>query len=119
MPKIVLTSDIAASPELLWRAIKGFSRQVELQGMGRLVERLEQITERERIYRYAIVDSPLPVANCTVEVRVIDKGDGTASVAWQSSFETGARGELQAVQTLQRLTQSALDNLQRQFGGKP
>ena len=140
MPKVVLTSDVAASPDMLWQAIKGFSaigtwhplvrdvssegdgvgstRRVEVQGAGHFVERLEQINEGERVYRYAIVDSPLPVFNCTVEVRVSDNGDGSACVAWESSFDSEAGGELLAVKTFQRLTQSAFDRLQQQFGIK-
>ena len=70
MPKIVLTSELAAPPDLVWRAIEGVTRQVELQGAGRFVNRTERNEEGARVTRFAIVDSPLPDTNCTVEVRV-------------------------------------------------
>ena len=140
MPRVVLTSDVAASPDLLWQAIKGFSaigewnplvrklesegdtvgstRRLELEGAGNFVERLEELNEGERVYTYSIVDSPLPLKTCTVEVRVKDRGDGQATVEWVSSFESEAPGELEAVKTFQRLYQHALDGLQDRFGLK-
>lgn len=140
MPRLVLKSDVAASPKLLWQAIKGFSaigdwnplvrkvesegdtvgstRRIELEGAGRFVERLEGLDDGERVYSYSIVDSPLPVRNCTVEVRVKDRGDGSATVEWASNFESEVPGELEAVKTFQRLYQNALDGLQDRFGIK-
>lgn len=137
MPKVVLTSDITASPELLWQAIKSFSavgswhplahmiesegdtvgsrRKISFEGAGEFVERLEELDDGERLYSYSIVDSPLPVKNCTVEVRVKDNGDGTSTVQWQSQFESTAQGEFTAVRAFQQLHQSALDNLQSRF----
>lgn len=137
MAKVVLRSDVAASPDLLWRRIKGFSsvaawnplvraveaegdtvgctREVDIEGAGQFIERLEALDEGERVYRYAIIDSPLPLKNCTVEIRVSDNGDGTATVECKSDFVAQEAGEFKAVKALQQLYQNALDHLQAHF----
>ena len=140
MPRLVLKSDVAASPDLLWQAIKGFSavgdwnplirkvesegdevgstRKIELEGAGNFIERLDEFDDGARAYTYSIVDSPLPVRNCTVEIRVKECGDDGATVEWASSFESETPGELVAVKAFQRLYQNALDSLQDKFGVK-
>lgn len=139
MPKVVLKADVAASPDSLWRAIRDFGalagwnplvrrldcegdgvgsvRRVELEGGGAFVERLDSRDDRQRVYSYSIVESPLPISNGTVEIRVADNGDGTATVQWAGSFESEALSEFQAVRAFQQLYQSALDGLERLVGG--
>lgn len=141
MPRVVLRTQVAAPAELLWQTVKGFAsvadwnplvrdieadgdgvgalRKVALQGIGEFVERLEQRDEAQRRYSYAIVDSPLPVRNCTVEVQVGDNGDGTATVEWRSRFETDPPAEFQAVKSFQQVYQNALDHLEAKFAGAP
>lgn len=133
VPRVVLKADVAVSPELLWQAIRDFAapnrwhplaltlecdgdrvgstRRVKLEGTGVFVERLEGRDDRERAYRYAIVECPLPIANAVVEVRIRDNGGGAATVEWIGSFDSEAPGEFQAVRAFQQLYQSALDNL--------
>ncbi|MDJ0942929.1 MAG: SRPBCC family protein [Kiloniellales bacterium] len=140
MPKVVLKSDVAAAPDVLWRAIRDFSalgrwnplvlsldsdgdgegstRRVELEGAGTFVERLDRRNDGERTYSYSIVESPLPISEGTVEVRVKDNGDGTATVEWTGSFESEALSEFQTVRVFQQLYQAALDNLGHHVLGK-
>ena len=70
------------------------------------------------MFRYSILESPLPVDDCMIEVRVRNNGNGSTTVEWQSSFESSATSELTAVRSLQILYQNVLDNLQMQFGAK-
>ena len=137
MGKVVLKSDVNASPDLLWQTIKGFSsvaawnslvrvvkaegdavgctREVDVEGTGRFIERLQELNDGDRSFSYSIVDSPLPVKNCTVEIRVSDNGDGTATVEYKSDFDTQAAPEFKAVWALQQLYQVTLDRLQEKF----
>jgi len=102
MPKVVLQSDVAADADIIWAAIRDFSsvaqwnplvrnlamhgsgvgsvRTVDLEGAGEFVERLEEVDDHERVYSYSVVDSPLPMRECSVEIRVKDNGDGTSTV---------------------------------------
>ena len=134
MAKLVLKSEVAAAPDLLWQTIRGFSsikdwnplvqmidsqgetvgatRTLNFQGAGRFTERLEELDDGARLYTYSIVESPLPLSNCTVQVRVQDNGDGTSTVEWSSDFESEPNQELAAVKTFQQMYQEALDNLQ-------
>ena len=38
----------------------------------------------ERLYRYSITESPLPISDYVAEIRVKDNGDGTSTVEWSS-----------------------------------
>ena len=133
MPKLVLKSDVAVTPDRLWHALRDFggldrwnplahllecdgdhvgsTRRVELPGTGVFVERLDGRDDGERAYRYTIIESPLAISNAMVELRVRDRGDGKATVEWTGSFDSEAPSEFQAVRTFQELYQGALDNL--------
>lgn len=87
-------------------------RTVDLEGAGEFVERLDEVDDRERVYSYSVVDSPLPVRECSVEIRVKDNGDGTSTVEWKGDFSAEKGDEFRAVRTFQQLYQDALDRLQ-------
>jgi len=134
MPKVVLQSDVAAHPDIIWAAIKDFRsvaqwnplvrnlamhgsgvgsvRTVDLEGAGKFVERLDEVDDHERVYTYSVVDSPLPMRECSVEVRVRDNGNGTSTVEWKGDFAAEKTDEFKAVRAFQRLYQDALDQLQ-------
>ncbi len=139
MAKVVLRSNVARSPILLWDAIKQFgaladwnplvrrvrtegnavgcTREIEFEGTGKFIERLEQLDDGNRVYTYSVIDSPLPIANCSVQVRVKDNGDGTSTVEWTGNFDADPGDELTAVKTFQCLYQDALDGLDDVLGG--
>ena len=140
MAKVRMETKLAASPEMLWRTIGGFNalpawhpavaksestgetkgstRTLSLVGGGSIVERLEEVSPTERVYRYSIVSGPLPVANYAAEIRVIDNKDGTSTVEWSSEFEPKNVAEPDAVKAIQGVYQAGLDNLRKMFGGK-
>lgn len=139
MSKIKMETRLAASADMIWKTIGGFNalpawhpaveksesdgeikgsvRTLRLAGGGTIIERLEHISNVERVYRYSIIDSPLPVANYAAEIRVTDNGDGTSTVEWSSEFEPVKAPENEVVKTLQGIYQAGFDNLKKMFGG--
>ncbi|WP_193368970.1 SRPBCC family protein [Pelagibius marinus] len=133
VPKLVLKSDVALPPEQLWRIISDFAapnrwnplaqilacdgdrvgsiRRVQLAGAGVFVERLDRRDDGQRIYSYAIVESPLPISNASVEVRVTDNDDETATIEWTGTFDSEVLNEFLAVRSFQQVYQGVLDNL--------
>jgi hypothetical protein len=141
MPTVSMTTDLGAPADLIWDLVgrfnalgewhplvqkstttgkaEGATRALKLATGGTLVERLEHVSDAERVYRYSIVDGPLPVTDCAAEIRVRDRGDGTASVEWSCSFTPACAAEADAVKAIHRLYQSGLDNLRQIFGRGP
>lgn len=141
MPSVTMSTRLAADPEQLWKAIGGFAaiadwhpavekaelqgegegkgtlRVLQLAGGGKIVERLEEIGPKERVYSYSIVEAPLPVANYRAEIRVVDNGDGTSTVTWSSSFEPAGVEESKAVEVIRGIYEAGLENLRRMYGG--
>ena len=137
MAKVSMQSVFAMSPDEVWKLIGKFNalpdwhpaiqsskledggrlRRLSLLGGGEVVERLETIDEKDRLYRYSIVSGPLPVANYTATLRVRDDGKGQALVEWSSEFDP-AKGapETDAVNAIQGVYQMGLDNLKKMFG---
>ena len=140
MPKVTMSTPVAMNPKALWDAMGKFSaigdwhpaiekadadgesqgsvRTLALVGGGKITERLEEVSDTERVYRYSIMDSPLPVANYNSEIRVKDNGDGTSVVEWSSNFDASGAPENDAVKTIQGVYQAGLDNLAKLYGMK-
>ena len=135
MPKVTMSTKIAANADQLWQAIGGFGkiadwhpavakskvegegkgsvRTLQMVGGGTMTERLEEVNANERIYRYSIVSGPLPVANYESEVHVTDNGDGTSTVQWSSSFDAAGVPENDAVKTIQGIYEAGLENMKK------
>ena len=140
MAKVKMETKLAASPEMLWQTIGGFNalpawhpavaksestgeskgatRTLSLAGGGSIVERLEEVSPTERLYRYSIVSGPLPVADYAAEIRVIDNKDGTSTVEWSSEFQPKNAAEPDAIKAIQGVYQAGFDNLRKMFGAK-
>ena len=140
MPKVTMSTAIAMKPDMLWQAMgkfgtiadwhpaveksvadgegKGSMRTLSLVGGGTITERLEEVSPSERVYRYSIVDSPLPVAGYRAEIRVNDNSDGTSTVEWSSDFEARGAPEADAIKAIQGVYQAGLDNLAKLYGMK-
>jgi len=94
MAKVSMNSVFAIAPDEIWKLIGKFNalpdwhpavqsskledngrlRRLSILGGGEIVERLETIDEKDKLYRYSIVSGPLPVANYTATLRVRDAG---------------------------------------------
>lgn len=142
MPQVTMSTELAADPNELWKAIGGFARiadwhpaieradiegeegkkgtirRLRLVGGGEIVERLEEISPTERVYRYTIEQGPLPVGSYEAEIRVKDNGDGTSTVEWSSSFEAKGVSDREAVEIIQGIYKAGLDNLAKLYGLK-
>lgn len=137
MAKVSLQSTFAISPDEVWKLIGKFNalpdwhpaiqssrledggrlRRLSILGGGEVVERLETIDEKDRLYRYSIVSGPLPVANYTATLRVRDDGKGNALVEWSSEFDpVKGAPEQEAVNVIQNVYQTGFDNLKKMFG---
>ena len=140
MPKVNMSTALAAKPDQLWQAIGGFGaiadchpeiekaeltgetkgsvRTLHLVGGGTITERLEELSPKERLYRYSITESPLPFANYTAEIRIKDNGDGTSTVEWSSEFEAKGVGDNEALETIQGIYKAGFENLAKLYGLK-
>ena len=93
----------------------GQIRRLTLVGGGSIVERLERIDEEAQVYRYSIIESPLPVANYSSELRVISNDDGTSTVEWSSDFNPAGASAEDAAKVIQGVYEAGLDNLKKMF----
>ena len=95
----------------------GKLRRLSLVGGGSIVERLEKLDEKEQLYRYSIIESPLPVANYSATLRVKPSKDGkSCSVEWSSDFNPAGASMEEATKAIQGVYQAGLDNLNKLFG---
>lgn len=138
MTKVSTTAHIPISADEVWELIGHFSalpdwhpgverseleeggkvRRLALVGGGTIVERLERIDDSERLYRYSIVESPLPVTNYVAELHVTPDDDGTGcTVEWSSDFDPKGASTKDAMEVIQGIYQAGFDNLKKLFGG--
>ncbi len=142
MAKVRMAMDYAVSAEELWKMVGAFGglsnwhpaiqesklqgdegsegtvRHLALVGGGEVVERLEKISDTERVYRYSILSGPIPVADYEAEIRVTDNGDGTCEVEWSSEFKPKGVPETDAIKSIEGIYQAGLDNLKKLYGMK-
>ena len=140
MSKVCISTNVMAPADAIWQLVgsfneigkwhplakdrptegsgKGATRKIALPGGGAVVERLDYVSDRERVYVYSITDSPLPIANCVAEVHVIDNGDGTSKVEWSNQFTAAGAAESEAVKTLRSVYETGLENLTKLFPGQ-
>ncbi len=139
MTKVSMSLDLGVSADQVWQLIGGFNalpewhpavekseiegegkgsvRTLHLAGGGTITERLEQLDDEGRLYRYSILSSPLPVANYTSTLRLKEKSDGGCTVEWASDFQPAGAPEGDAMQAIQGIYQAGFDNLKKMFGG--
>ncbi len=138
MPKGILETRLHVHPDTVWGLIACFPalpgwhsgvralgsvgdtpsvvRRLALPGGGTVTERLEQVADDERRYRFSIAGHPRAPADWIVEIRVRDNGDGTSTVRWSGSLEpAGPAGPARAA-TVQDFYKTGFDQLRRMFG---
>jgi len=95
---------------------EGSMRRLSLAGGGTIVEKLVKLDDKERIYSYSIIDSPLPVTNYEATIRVKNDGEGNTTVEWSSEFEAEGAAENEAMNVIAGIYQAGFDNLKKMFG---
>jgi uncharacterized protein YndB with AHSA1/START domain len=135
MATVSIRTRIAAPPDLLWDLVgrfgtlgqwhpgvrrsattgrgKGAVRQLKLADGSTAVERLEHVSDAERVCLYSVLHGPLPVTDCVVELRVTDRGGGTSEVEWTSNFTPSGVPERDAARRLRDDYARGLENLKR------
>ncbi|MFQ5959494.1 MAG: SRPBCC family protein [Alphaproteobacteria bacterium] len=98
---------------------KGTVRRLSIiGGGGTIVERLEDVDDRERRYSYSILQGPLPVANYQATIKVSeDEGGKSCTVEWSSEFDPAGTAEADAVNAIEGVYKAGLENLKNMFGG--
>ena len=76
----------------------GHVRRLSLVGGGTIVERLEKIDDESFLYRYSIIDSPLPVSDYVSELRVRGRNERRTGFRQDSFLQSRHSHALQAVQ---------------------
>ncbi len=140
MPKVSSTTELPVPAQAVWSVIGNFNglpdwhpavqksdskkegatttRTLSLMGGGTIQEKLEQIDDKERLYTYSILSSPLPVANYTATLRVRESDSGSGcSVEWSSEFDASGATENVAVEQISQIYEAGFENLKRMFGG--
>jgi hypothetical protein len=139
MTTVDMSVTLKASAQAVWSLIGGFDslprwlppvaksvettqagaavRRLSLQGGGTVVEQLERHDDKARSCRYAIISSPLPVANYHAELSVHEEGPQRCTVRWRSTFDPKGAPEPDAVAAIKGVYQAGFDSLKGKFGG--
>jgi hypothetical protein len=135
MAKICIRTEVCAPASLLWDLVgrfntlgqwhplvhrsetsgtsKGAVRRLAMISGGTSVERLEHLSDAERVYLYSVLAGPLPVDHCVAELRVIDHGNGTSVIEWSSAFVASRGTEGEATKALKDIYTAGLQNVKR------
>lgn len=65
----------------------GAERVCTMTNGAELKERILEIDERARSFRYAIVQHPLPARDVVATIEVTDLSEATAHVTWRAEYE--------------------------------
>lgn len=128
--------DVAASPSDAWAAIADWCsiktwhpviaecepfeegdktmRTLTTGDGGEILEELQAMDEQAMWFTYAILDSPLPIANYLSTMEVADNGDG-ATITWSSSFSASGVEDEEALELMTGVYRAGLDELKGQL----
>lgn len=81
---------------------------------GELLEELNEMDEGGMSFSYAIIESPLPIANYASTMTVAESVDG-AEVTWSSSFEANGVSDQEALELMTGIYRAGLDQLKGQL----
>lgn len=82
---------------------------------GELLEELKEMNEDGMSFTYAIIESPLPIADYVSTVEVGENGDG-ATVTWSSNFNAAGASDDEALELMTGIYRAGLDELKAQLG---
>lgn len=84
---------------------------------GKIKELL--LEERPGLYRYEIIESPLPVKNYQAQFAITPDDDDTdeVNIAWSAVFDANGKPDKEARETIDGIFQAGLDNIKSMTGG--
>jgi hypothetical protein len=81
---------------------------------GELLEELIEMDDPNMSMRYAIIESPLPIADYVSTIAVTEAGDG-ATITWSSSFNAAGVPDEEALELMTGIYKAGLDELASQL----
>lgn len=98
----------------------GCVRSLSLADGGTIRETLLALSDAKTYYAYAILESPLPVANYRATLRLHPVSDGNRTyAAWEAHFEPSPPEQQAEAENIisNAVFQGGLDGLKKHFGG--
>ncbi len=92
-------------------------RRIRLKDGGLIVNRLEEVNEAARFYRYSIVESPFPVSDYECRLAVRENGPGACIVEWTSNFTPSGIAAAEAARLFEGMFDEGLESLKRVLMG--
>ncbi len=94
---------------------KGDIRVLTLGDGAKITEELHDHSNDSMSYSYAILESPLPVANYESTIKVESTGDDSCKVVWSSTFDAKDAMDIEAIGTIDGVYTAGLDALVAEF----
>lgn len=94
----------------------GAVRTLTLPDGGVVVEKLVSLDEGTKTLSYAIISSPLPVANYVATMKLSDSDKGGCQLQWSSTFEADGVPEEAAKQIVEGIYEGGIAGFQKHHG---
>lgn len=114
MSKLVLKTEVDAPPGVVWQTLRHISAAASWHPF---VEPGCQCDDASRVMVCHLRKSPLPIEECSIEIRVDDAGAGASTVSWTGRFSASIEHEMVAVKELQRILHGGISQIEALFGG--
>lgn len=114
MSKLVLKTEVEAPAGVVWQGLRHFSSAASWHPF---IEPGCECDEAARVMVYRLRKSPLPIEECSIEIRVDDAGAGASTVSWTGLFTVSSEHEMVAVKELQRILHGGISQIEALFGG--
>lgn len=135
MGQVTVNAHIFASAQEVWQTLRDFGGvdrwapnivRLEVKGSGvgalrtaifkdggRVVERLENLSDVSRSLSYAILETPLPMEGCVSSLTVWELGPDRCEVEWYSTFGAKGAAAEEVARMLEKIYRVALARLAR------
>jgi hypothetical protein len=141
MPQVQVFADVRRSAESMWQELGSFqaiarwhpmlksahgegeepgaTRTLETAKGRRWEERLTETDPAQRLYRYELVSSDLPIADFTGEFRVRDDGRDKCTVVWTAQFTVIEGGEKEVNGAIREFFRAGVRGIEDRYAVRP
>ena len=91
----------------------GARRICKLQDGSKIFERLVTLDEKERMLRYSVTQSLLPLESYLGTIKVRDLGNRRCEIDWSSTFEPVGMSEAQVIAMIEFMYSQSIEGLER------